>query len=59
MSDVDTRKAGSGRTVSYATIRFESGGLLPEQLVELLAEAARHADVKLQVVDQGTGAAVC
>ena len=38
MSNLDTRKAGGGQTVSYATVRLESEHLLPEELIDLLTE---------------------
>jgi hypothetical protein len=56
MSNLDTRKSGGGQTVSYATVRLESEHLLPEQLLDVLAEmVADHADIDLQVQRQGTG----
>jgi hypothetical protein len=58
MSNLDTRKAGGGQTVSFATVRLESEHLLPEQLLALLTEAAGdHPEIDLQVVRQGTGPA--
>jgi len=36
MSNIDTRKAGGGQTVSYASVRLESEPLLPEQLIDML-----------------------
>ena len=56
MSNVDTRKAGGGQTVSFATVRLESRHLLPEQLVALLREAADdRPDIAVHVEHQGTG----
>lgn len=58
MSNVDTRKAGGGQTVSFATVRLESEHLLPEQLVALLTEAADdRSEVAVHVERQGTGPA--
>lgn len=58
MSDVDTLKTGGGKTVSFATARFESGSLLPEQLTDLLAQTlGKNVDVEMQVEDHGTGPA--
>lgn len=58
MSNVDTRKAGGGQTVSFATVRLESEHLLPEQLVALLIEAADdRPEVAVRVERQGTGPA--
>ena len=58
MSDVDTLKTGGGEAVSYATARLESRSLLPEQLTELLLEAADDGqDVEVHVEDRGTGPA--
>ena len=58
MSNVDTRKAGGGQTVSFATVRLESEHLLPEQLVALLIETADdRPDVAVHVERQGTGPA--
>jgi hypothetical protein len=59
MSNLDTRKAGGGQTVSYATVRLESEHLLPEQLLALLSGAADdHPEVDMHVVRQGTGPTV-
>ena len=56
MSNLDTRKAGGGQTVSFATVRLESEHLLPEQLIDLLAETAgERAEVEMYVERQGTG----
>ncbi len=59
MSDVDTRRNGGGQTVSYATVRLESSSLLPEQLIDLLCESARHrvesSDIAIHIEDHGTG----
>ncbi len=58
MSDVDTLKTGGGQAVSFATARFESRSLLPEQLTDLLIETAdKSGDVDLKLQDHGTGAA--
>jgi len=58
MSNLDTRKAGGGQTVSFATVRLESEHLLPEQLVDLLTATTAHDDeVDVRVVQQGTGPA--
>jgi hypothetical protein len=58
MSEVDTLKTGGGQTVSFATARFESRSLLPEQLTDLLNEAlANNVDVDMHVEDHGTGPA--
>ena len=58
MSNLDTRKAGGGQTVSFATVRLESEHLLPEQLVALLIEAADdRPDVAVHIERQGTGPA--
>lgn len=58
MSNVDTRKAGGGQTVSFATVRLESEHLLPEQLVALLTQTADHRpEVNVHVERQGTGPA--
>ena len=58
MSEVDTLKTGGGQTVSFATARFESRSLLPEQLTDLLTEALdKNVDVDMHVVDHGTGPA--
>ena len=43
MSNIDTRKAGGGQTVSYASVRLESETLLPEQLIDMLIGAARNS----------------
>ncbi len=56
MSNLDTRKAGGGQTVSFATVRLESEHLLPEQLVALLIETAHdRPEVDVHVERQGTG----
>jgi len=59
MSSIDTRKAGGGPTVSYASVRLESDTLLPEQLIDMLIGAARNsaesADVKVLAQCSGTG----
>ena len=56
MSNVDTRKAGGGQTVSFATVRLESEHLLPEELVALLIEAADdRPEIAVHVERQGTG----
>ena len=59
MSNIDTRKAGGGQTVSYASVRLESETLLPEQLIDMLIGAARNsaesADVDVHVECHGTG----
>jgi hypothetical protein len=58
MSNLDTRKAGGGQTVSFATVRWESEHLLPEELVALLTETAdHHTEVDMHVEQQGTGLA--
>ena len=58
MSDVDTLKTGGGQAVSYAKARLESRSLLPEQLTELLIEAADDSpDVEVHVEDRGPGPA--
>jgi len=58
MSEVDTLKAGGGQTVSFATARFESRSLLPEQLTALLNETVdKNVDVDMRVEDHGTGPA--
>lgn len=58
MSDLDTLKTGGGHTVSFATARFESRSLLPEQLTDLLWQTAgRNVDVDMHVEDSGTGPA--
>jgi hypothetical protein len=58
MSDVDTLKTGGGQTVSFATARFESRSLLPEQLTDLLIETVdKNVDVDLQIENRGTGPA--
>lgn len=58
MSNLDTRKAGGGQTVSFATVRLESEHLLPEQLIDLLIESAHdHPEVAVHVERQGTGPA--
>jgi hypothetical protein len=60
MSNIDTRRAGGGQTVSYASVRLESETLLPEQLIDMLIGAARNsaesADVDVHVEAHGTGA---
>ena len=56
MSNLDTRKAGGGQTVSFATVRLESEHLLPEQLLGLLSETnAEHPEIDMYVERQGTG----
>ncbi len=56
MSEVDTLKTGGGQTVSFATARFESRSLLPEQLTDLLNEAVdKNVDVDMHVEQHGTG----
>ncbi len=59
MSNLDTRRAGGGQTVSYASVRLESETLLPEQLIDMLTAAARSsaqsADVEVHVESHGTG----
>ncbi len=56
MSDVDTLKTGGAQAVSFATARFESRSLLPEQLTELLKRTAgASAEVDMHVEDCGTG----
>ncbi|MEA2194681.1 MAG: hypothetical protein QOG42_1115 [Solirubrobacteraceae bacterium] len=58
MSNLDTRKAGGGQTVSFANVRLESQHLLPEELVDLLAETTDdHPEVDVQVKQRGTGPA--
>jgi hypothetical protein len=54
MSDVDTRRAGGSQTVRFATVRLESCDLSPEQLIDLLVDAARHSpDIDLHIEDHG------
>ena len=56
MSNLDTRKTGGGQTVSYANVRLESESLLPEQLLDVLAETTDdRAEVDVHVERQGTG----
>ena len=59
MSNIDTRKAGGGQTVSYASVRLESETLLPEQLIDMLIGAARNsaesAAVDVHIESSGTG----
>ena len=56
MSNLDTRKAGGGQTVSFASVRLESESLLPEQLLELLNDTLDdHAEIDMHVERQGTG----
>ena len=56
MSNLDTRKAGGGQTVSFATVRLESEHLLPEQLVALLTQTADdRPEVDVHVERQGMG----
>ena len=58
MSNLDTRKAGSGQTVSFATIRLESQSLLPEQLVDRVKAAHDDTrDVDVRIEDYGTATA--
>jgi hypothetical protein len=57
MSNLDTRRAGQ-QTVSFVTARLESGKLLPEQLVDLLIEAARADGVVVHIDRHGTGSPV-
>ncbi|MEY2517104.1 MAG: hypothetical protein QOJ89_4462 [bacterium] len=58
MSNIDTRRAGGGQTVSYASVRLESETLLPEQLIDMLTGAARNSvestDVDVHVESHGT-----
>jgi hypothetical protein len=59
MSNIDTRRAGGGQTVSYASVRLESETLLPEQLIDMLIGTARNsaesADVDVHIESSGTG----
>ncbi|MDX6676159.1 MAG: hypothetical protein QOE31_211 [Solirubrobacteraceae bacterium] len=59
MSNLDTRRAGGGQTVSYAAVRLESETLLPEQLIDMLIGAARNSaessDVDVHIERSGTG----
>ena len=58
MSNLDTRKAGSGQTASFATVRLESLRLLPEQLVERVKAAHEDSgDVDVRIEDYGTDTA--
>ncbi len=58
MSDLDTRKAGSGQTASFARVRLESQRLLPEQLVDLIKAVHRDTrDVDVCIEEYGTGRA--
>lgn len=58
MSNLDTRKAGGGQTVSFVNVRLESETLLPEQLLDLLAHTTDdESAVDLRVERQGTGPA--
>ncbi|HVL31832.1 MAG TPA: hypothetical protein VM299_06310 [Solirubrobacteraceae bacterium] len=57
MSSLDTRKAGSGQTVSFANVRVESESLLPEQLIERIKSAQDAPDVELRIEDHGTASA--
>lgn len=58
MSNLDTRKTGGGQTVSFATVRLESESLLPEQLVDLVAEVTEdRSELDARVEQQGTGPA--
>ena len=58
MSNIDTRRAGGGQTVSYASVRLESETLLPEQLIDMLVGTARNcaesADVDVHIEGHGT-----
>ncbi len=57
MSNLDTRKAGSGQTVSFANVRLESESLLPEQLVARIKAAYDDRDVEVHIEDYGTATA--
>ncbi len=58
MTDLDTRKAGSGQTVSFVNVRLESEHLLPEQLIERI-EAVRDTDgIDVLIQDSGTGTSI-
>ncbi|HWC27702.1 MAG TPA: hypothetical protein VG474_14025 [Solirubrobacteraceae bacterium] len=58
MSDLDTRKAGSGQTASFATVRLESQSLLPEQLVDRIKAVHDDTrDVDVRIEEYGTGTA--
>lgn len=55
MSKLDTRKAGSHETISFATVRLESSSLSADELVDWLTMAAgRNADVDVEVEHRGT-----
>jgi anti-sigma regulatory factor (Ser/Thr protein kinase) len=56
MTDLDTRKAGSGQTVSFVNVRLESETLLPEQLIARIKAVHDTDDVDVLIKDQGTGA---
>ena len=58
MSNLDTRKAGSGQTASFATVRLESQSLLPEQLIDRIKAVHEETrDVEIRIEDYGTGTA--
>ncbi len=58
MSDLDTRKAGSGQTASFAKVRLESQTLLPEQLVDRIKAVHDDTrDVDVRIEEYGTGTA--
>jgi hypothetical protein len=58
MSNLDTRKAGGGQTVSFVTVRLESEHLLPEELTGLVAEMTDdHHEIDVRVEQRGTGPA--
>ncbi len=57
MSNLDTRKAGSGQTVSFANVRLESESLLPEQLVDRIKAVYDDRDVEVHIEDYGTATA--
>lgn len=55
MSKLDTRKAGSHETISFATVRLESSSLSADELVDWLTKAARrNAYIHVEVEHRGT-----
>lgn len=55
MSKLDTRKAGSHETISFATVKLESSSLSADELVDWLTKAARrNADIEVEVKQRGT-----
>ncbi len=55
MSKLDTRKAGSHETISFATVKLESSSLSADELVDWLTKAARrNAAIHVEVERRGT-----